>query len=66
MLFQIIAASFFSGLLGAMGFGSGTVLIIWLTSCLSYGQLQAQGVNLIFFIPCAAVSLLMQSPTSLC
>ena len=59
MLFQIITASFFSGMLGAMGFGSGTVLIIWLTSYLSYGQLQAQGVNLLFFIPCAAVSLLM-------
>lgn len=59
MLFQIFAASFISGILGAMGFGSGTVLIIWLTSYLSYGQLRAQGVNLMFFIPCAAVSLLL-------
>lgn len=59
MLFQIFIASFLSGMLGAMGFGSGTVLIIWLTSYLSYDQLRAQGVNLMFFIPCAAVSLLI-------
>lgn len=61
MLFQIFTASFLSGLLGAMGFGSGTVLIIWLTSYLSYGQLRAQGVNLLFFLPCAAVSLFVLS-----
>ncbi len=59
MLLQIFLASFVSGLLSAMGFGSGTILIIWLTSYLSYGQLQAQGVNLLFFLPCAAFSLFM-------
>ncbi len=59
MLFQIILASFVSGLLSAMGFGSGTVLILWLTTQLSYSQLQAQGVNLMFFIPCALLSLII-------
>lgn len=59
MLFNIFIASFISGLTGAMGFGSGTVLIIWLTSFMGYGQLQAQGVNLLFFIPCAALALIL-------
>lgn len=58
MLFQIFIASFLAGILSAMGFGSGTVLIIWLTTQLSYSQLQAQGVNLLFFIPCALFSLI--------
>ena len=58
MLLNIFIASFFSGLLSALGFGSGTILIVWLTSFMSYGQLQAQGVNLLFFIPCAALSFL--------
>ena len=59
MIVQIILASFISGMLSAMGFGSGAVLVIWLTSQLSYSQLQAQGVNLMFFIPCALLSLII-------
>ncbi|MBR5827357.1 MAG: sulfite exporter TauE/SafE family protein [Clostridia bacterium] len=59
MLFKIFLASFVSGLLSAMGFGSGTVLIVWLTTFMNYGQLQAQGVNLLFFIPCAALALFL-------
>ena len=59
MLFKIFVASFASGLLSAMGFGSGTVLIIWLTAFMNYGQLQAQGVNLLFFIPCASLALFL-------
>ena len=59
MLFEIFAASFISGMLGAMGFGSGTVLIVWLTAFMSYDQLRAQGVNLLFFIPCACLSFLL-------
>lgn len=48
-------------MLSAMGFGSGTLLIIFLTAFMSYGQLKAQGVNLLFFIPCAAVALIFLS-----
>ena len=59
MFFQIFLASFFAGMLSAMGLGSGTVLIIWLTSQLAYSQVQAQGVNLMFFIPCALLSLIL-------
>lgn len=58
-MLQIIIASFISGMLSAMGFGSGAILVIWLTSQMSYSQLQAQGVNLMFFIPCALLSLII-------
>lgn len=46
----VIISSFLSGLLGAMGFGGGAVLIIYLTSFLSFEQKEAQGINLVFFL----------------
>ena len=52
-------AGFLSGLIGSMGFGGGGVLIIYLAVFASVPQLQAQGVNLLFFIPCAALSVLI-------
>lgn len=55
----VIISSFLSGILGAMGFGGGSVLIIYLTSFLSLGQMKAQGINLLFFIPIALVSVIM-------
>lgn len=55
----VIISSFLSGLLGAMGFGGGSVLIIYLTSFLSLAQMKAQGINLLFFIHIALVSVIM-------
>ena len=40
-----ILGSFFSGVIGSMGFGSGTVLIILMTVFLSVEQKTAQGVK---------------------
>ncbi len=56
-----IIAGFLSGLIGAMGFGGGGVLIIYLSVFLSMPQLKAQGINLIFFIPCAVVAVIIYS-----
>ena len=42
-----------------MGFGSGTVLLLYLTLCLSVDQQTAQGINLLFFLPTAAVALIV-------
>ncbi|MBR5438355.1 MAG: sulfite exporter TauE/SafE family protein [Clostridia bacterium] len=53
-----IAASFISGLLCSMGFGGGSVLIIFLTSFMNIPQKEAQGINLLFFIPCALYSVI--------
>ena len=49
--------SFLSGIIGSMGMGSGTVLIIYLTVFANYEQTTAQGINLLFFIPCAIYSI---------
>lgn len=51
-----IIAGFLSGLIGAMGFGGGGVLIIYLVVFMNIPQLQAQGINLVFFIPCAILA----------
>ncbi len=53
------AAGFLSGMIGSMGFGGGGVLIIYLVIFADYPQLKAQGINLIFFIPCAALSVII-------
>ena len=54
-----IIASAAAGLLGAMGFGGGGVLILYLTMVLSVKQIAAQGINLIFFIPSAIIGLII-------
>ncbi len=51
-----IIAGFLSGLIGSMGFGGGGVLIIYLTVFMNVPQLKAQGINLLFFIPCAVLA----------
>ncbi len=52
-----VAAGFFSGLLGGMGMGGGTVLIPVLTLFCGVNQHVAQAANLISFLPMAAFSL---------
>ncbi len=58
-------AAFLSGILGAMGFGGGSILIIYLTLFAGTDQLTAQGINLIFFIPCAVLSVVINSKNRL-
>ena len=55
-VFWAILAGFFSGVAGAMGLGGGSVLLIYLTVFAGVQQLQAQGINLLFFIPIALFS----------
>ena len=54
-----ILAALGSGALGAMGMGGGGILVIYLTLTLGTPQLQAQGINLLFFLPCAAISIVV-------
>ncbi len=53
-----VFSSFISGVLCSMGFGGGSVLIIFLTSFMNFEQKEAQGINLFFFIPCALYSVI--------
>lgn len=54
-----ILAGLLAGAAGAMGLGGGSILLMYLTLIAGVGQLSAQGINLIFFIPCALSALLM-------
>lgn len=56
-----VLAGFLSGIAGAMGLGGGSVLIIYLTFFAGVEQLTAQGINLIFFLPTAAVAVFIYS-----
>lgn len=48
-----------SGIAGSMGLGAGTVLIIYLTVFENIPQTKAQGINLLFSLPVAALSIII-------
>ncbi len=52
-------AGFLSGAIGAMGLGGGGVLLIYLTVFADVGQMQAQGINLLFFLPTGLVAIII-------
>lgn len=54
-----LLAGLFSGMLGAMGLGGGSVLIIYLTVFGNVKQLAAGGTNLLFFIPIALIAVII-------
>ena len=56
-----LLAGFLAGIAGAMGLGGGSVLIIYLSVFAGVEQLAAQGINLIFFLPTAAVAVFIYS-----
>ncbi len=62
---MIILVSFLSGIMASMGLGGGMVLLLYLTFFAHKPQLFAQGVNLIFFIPIATISLILHSKKGL-
>ena len=47
-----------TGVLSAWGVGGGTLLLLLMTLLLGVEQRMAQGINLLYFLPTAAVSLL--------
>lgn len=44
------------GFLTGLGVGGGSLLILWLTLVLEMSQTAARGINLLFFLPSAAIS----------
>lgn len=51
-----IAISLLLGFLTGLGTGGGSLLIVWLTVICGIGPAQARLINLMFFLPCAAVA----------
>lgn len=64
ILFRLIAG-IVGGTVGGMGMGGGTLLIPILTIFLSFTQLQAQGINLIAFIPMSIAAIIMHTKNHL-
>lgn len=60
-----ILAGLIGGTIGGMGMGGGTLLIPILTIFLSFSQLQAQGINLIGFVPMSIVALIIHAKNKL-
>ena len=53
-----IASGFLAGIISGMGIGGGTILIPALLFFTDITQQQAQGVNLIYFVPTAITALI--------
>ena len=53
-----VLAGLVCGVLSGFGIGGGSLLMVWLTAVLSMEQRTAQGVNLLYFLPTAACSLI--------
>ena len=48
------------GFLSGLGIGGGSLLILWLTLVLKMPQAEARGINLLFFLPSAAIACLFR------
>ena len=59
MLFWEIFAGVLGGIIAGMGMGGGTLTIPILTIFLHYKQINAQGLNLIAFLPTAVIALII-------
>ena len=51
MNWQDAGAGLLTGILSGWGIGGGSLLVIYMTAVAGLGQLEAQGINLLYFIP---------------
>ena len=51
-----LLAGLLCGVLSGLGVGGGSLLMVWLTVILGFGQREAQGINLLYFLPTALSS----------
>ena len=57
--------SLLSGITASLGLGGGFVLVIYLTAIANMQQIEAQGLNLVFFVPIAVLSLILHGKNKL-
>lgn len=65
MIVLLIIAGIISGIIAGMGMGGGTLLIPILTIFFKFKQQLAQGINLLAFLPCSIVSLIIHCKNKL-
>lgn len=56
----IIAVGIVLGFLAGLGIGGGSLLILWLTMVQNLDHSVARGINLLFFLPSAAIACLFR------
>lgn len=61
----VFVFSLLAGVAAALGVGGGAVLLLYLTAFAGVEQLTAQGINLIFFLPIAAVAICIHAKNKL-
>jgi hypothetical protein len=64
-LIWIAIAGFLTGVTASMGLGGGFVLIIFLTVFAETAQVAAGGINLLFFLPIALISMYLHNKNKL-
>lgn len=55
----VFLSSLIAGFVSSLGLGGGGILVLYLSLFLGMSQTQAGGINLIFFLPIAIVSILI-------
>ena len=63
--FILAMIGFVSVIISGMGIGGGAVLIPALIIFLNFSQTNAQGMNLVYFIPCAVISIIIHCKNKL-
>ena len=61
----MIVIGFLSAVIGSMGLGGGGILLLYLVNFTRVSQLAAQGINLVFFIPVAVLSIIFHAKNKL-
>lgn len=56
-----IVAGAVCGVLSGLGVGGGTALMVWMTAICGTDPAQAQGINLLYFLPTAACALIFHA-----
>lgn len=56
-----VIAALACGFLSGLGIGGGSLLMVYLTAMAAVEQKVAQGINLLYFLPTAAASLILHS-----
>ncbi len=54
-----VLAGLLCGVISGFGIGGGSLLMVWMTAVAGVAQHTAQGINLLYFLPTAAASLLL-------
>lgn len=59
-LWVVLPVAIILGFLSGLGTGGGSLLILWLTMAVNMAQAEARAMNLLFFLPSAAISCLLR------